>query len=333
MTYQEIRHRIPEGVPRKIKKQRPIGIKQALLFFLVMMILFAIFGSLIQYALGMVGVLITELFFLIGSILYVRWTGQRLKDVFPIRKPKLMSVFGTIVIWAGAYILMLVCDTIVMALDSDFPVNTDAEVITARGLNWFLLFFIVAVVPAICEEAMHRGVIQYGLKKKIKNPLLMAFIIGLIFGIFHLDPSKFLATAILGGAMGWILFRTDNMVYSSLFHFFHNASQMVLLLSTSLLTAFAGSPIIFAANTSQTDTASYMFAAGIMTIFPGMLVPILLYTGNYLLTKNLAPRKKPFLPKDKKERSGMINKLVLATLVFPVIGFWLMVAGFGMGLL
>lgn len=333
MTYQEIRHRIPEGIPRKVKKQRPIGIRNVLLFFLIMMILFTIFGTIIQYAFGMVGVFITELFFLIGSVLYVKRKGHRMRDVFPIRKPKLTAVFGTLIFWAGAYILMLVCDTIILALDPSFPVNGDAETITSADLNWFLLFFIVAVVPAICEEAMHRGVIQYGLRKKINSPWAMAFIIGLIFGLFHMDPSKFMATAILGGAMGWIMFQTNNMVYSSMFHFVHNGSQMILLLIAPFLVAVPSGladvvHVTIGASTASVDTISYLISAGILTVFPGIFIPIVLYAGNFLLIRDIAPRKLPFIPKDPVQRKKIVKRLLLSTAAFFVAGLLLIGAGY-----
>lgn len=349
MTYEQIKHRIPEGIPRKVKKVRPIGPKNAVIFFLVVMALFAVIGSLIQLALGMVGVMITELFFLIASILYVRRRGVRLKDVFPIKKPKVSAVFGTLILWVGAYILMLMSNLIMLVFFPEIPANADAETIMSADLSWLFLFIIVAVLPPICEEAMHRGVIQYGFRQKISNPWIMALVIGLIFGIFHMDSSKFLATGLLGGVMAWILHRSGNMVYSSLFHFVHNGLQMILLLFIPALAFTPGALIVpgvtmaegilklatgpFAEKLSITVSGAAMQAigAGITMAFLGAILPFILYTGDWLLMLRIAPRRKTFLPKEKNLRKSLLRKLFGSAAAFVVVGCLLAVLGVAIG--
>lgn len=345
MTYEQIRHRVPEGIPKKIKKVRPIGPKNAVIFFLVLMALIVVIGSLIQLALGMVGVMITELFFLIASILYVRRRGVPLKDVFPIKKPKVSAIFGTLILWGGAYILMILSNLVMLVFFPEIPANADAETIMSADLSWLFLFIIVAVLPPICEEAMHRGVIQYGFRQKISNPWVMAFVIGLIFGIFHLDPSKFLATGLLGGVMAWILHRSGNMVYSSLFHFVHNGAQMVLLLFIPALAFTPGTLIVpgtamaegilklatvpFAADVSITVSGAAMQAigAGITMAFLGAILPFVLYTGDWLLMLKIAPRRHAFLPEEKNMRKSLLKKLFGFAAVFMVAGVLLAVFG------
>lgn len=355
MTYEQIKNTAPEGIAKKVKKIRPIGPKNALLFFFVTMLLFLVFGSLIQYALGMIGVLITELFFLLASVLYVKWKRQRLRDVFPIKKPKLTAVIGTLILWFGSYLMMILSNMLIMAYFPDFPVSSDADSIMGADLNWLILFFIVAILPPICEEAMHRGVIQFGLKKKIRNPWIMACVIGLIFGIFHLDVSKFFATGLLGGVMGWILFQTDNMVYSSLFHFVHNGFQMVLMLVIPAVAKIPGdfwngigssmvkvsshaalqsvSPLLpqtVAENgiSFVENSATVAISAGVSTVFLGIIIPITLYIGNFLLRRDIAPRRISFLPKEKKLQKTIILRLAGSSIAIVVVGVLTIAYGF-----
>ncbi len=337
MVYEEIKNSVPEGLPKKQKKQRPIGVKSVLLFFAVVMILFAVIGSQIQYALGMVGVMITELLFLAASLVYILWKRHSLKKVFPLRKPKLSALFGTVVLWIGSYLLMAVGSMLLMAWIPDYPVSSEAETIQSFHMNGFALFFIIAVLPPICEEAMHRGVIQYGLKQRISNPWIMALVIGVIFGLFHMDPSKFFATGLLGGVMGWMMFRTDNMVYSSLFHFIHNGLQLLMMellpgaaiVPGTLLLRFSGSSLLSAAGADLfSDSASLMISAGITTIFLGIFIPLLLYAGNFLLMKDLAPRRRTFLPKDPKQRSETKRKLLRSIGCFEAAGALTILLGF-----
>lgn len=364
MTYEQLKNTFPEGISPKVKKTKPIGPKNALCFFVVLMLIFAVIGSVIQFALGMVGVMITELFFLVASIIYVKRKGHRLKDVFPVKKPKITAIIGTVIIWIGAYFAMIVSNLLLQVLFPGFPVSSDSDTIMSADLNWFFLFFIVAILPPICEEAMHRGVIQYGLKKKIDNPWIMALIIGLIFGIFHLDLSKFVATGLLGGVMGWILFKTDNMVYSSLFHFIHNGFQMVLMLFIPAVAVIPGAcintriaremllnsgiisnpwvdnrtlPVVFqplAANSMDflDSSAGLAISAGLVTAFLGCIIPFIMYLGNYLLVKDIAPKRQSLFSDDKKLRKKIIRRLVFSSLCIVLIGILTVLYGFFLAL-
>lgn len=330
MTYEQIKNSVPEGIQKKTRKIRPIGPKQVLLFFLLQMILFAIFGSLIQYALGMLGVLITELFFLLFSLLYIYWRGHRFRDVFPIKKPKLSALGGTILLWIGAYLLLIVAELVIMVVFPDLGTNSDSEFIRSSGLGWIFTFFVVAIVPPICEEAMHRGVIQYGFRDKIKNPWAMAWIIGLIFGIYHMDPTKFVATGILGGMMGWIMYQTGNMVYSSFLHFIHNGSQVFLLMISPGLVSVKGlsataaikEKLFFLTDVDPGFSNSYdlLVGSGILIIFLGILIPFILYLGNWLLIKDLAPRRQYLIPKDKQIVKKLLIKIFTTIAIIISIG-------------
>lgn len=339
MTYEELKYSTPKGMPKKKRKIRPITPVSAIVFFVVLMIGFSTIGAIIQYSLGAPGVAITELLFLIASVLYVKIKGHRFRDVFPIKKPKLTAFWGTLVIWFGSYLLMILVNLLVLLVNPEFPESTDVDFITGAGYPWIIMFLIIAVLPPICEEAMHRGVIQYGMKQKIKNPWIMALVIGLIFGLFHMDPSKFLATGLLGGVMGWILFQTDNMLYSSIFHFVHNGAQMVLLLFYPAAALVPGLAVnrcltgVLAASIEEemdllADSQGLMyFSSGFMILVLGVIIPILLYTGNYLLIRDIAPKRVAFLPAEKKARRKQLFLIILPSVVSSVTGVICITAG------
>jgi hypothetical protein len=90
-------------------------------------------------------------------------------------------------------------------------------------------------MPAICEEALCRGLIQYsfgGLRRK----WLTVLIVGILFGIMHLDFYRFLPTMLLGLAMAYIMAETRNLLLPMLFHFINNAWSTVLSWATAPLT-------------------------------------------------------------------------------------------------
>ena len=81
------------------------------------------------------------------------------------------------------------------------------------SVPFLLSFLIVAMLPAICEEAVHRGVILHTMYS-VRREWMVVLIMGIYFGLFHSDPLRFLPTAILGALMSYIMLETENMVYS-----------------------------------------------------------------------------------------------------------------------
>ena len=90
----------------------------------------------------------------------------------------------------------------------------------AAGL--LLTLFLMALTPAICEEALFRGPILRGLRARL-SPAGAAILTGLLFGIYHLDSWRLLPTAILGVALSGIALASDSIVPAMVAHFVNNA--------------------------------------------------------------------------------------------------------------
>jgi len=66
---------------------------------------------------------------------------------------------------------------------------------------WFNIF-VVAVIPAICEEVLFRGVIQKKLYGWVKNPHVAIWIAALVFSAIHFQFQGFLPRVLLGCFFG-----------------------------------------------------------------------------------------------------------------------------------
>lgn len=77
-----------------------------IIFFVIAIVALIFPGAFMQYYWGAPGLVASELLFLVLSILYVLILRGDMKKVFPLRKVKLISVFGTILLW-GAHFLWL----------------------------------------------------------------------------------------------------------------------------------------------------------------------------------------------------------------------------------
>ncbi len=98
------------------------------------------------------------------------------------------------------------------------PLNTPFEL----GLNLVLL----ALLPAIFEELIFRGIIFNGLKNT-KGNVFAVVVSSLLFALMHGNLAQFVYPFIMGLIFSMIVLRTGNLLYSMIVHFVNNALVIV----------------------------------------------------------------------------------------------------------
>lgn len=231
-----------------------------------------------QAAWGMTGLLLTELGLLALALGGAALLREKLSDVFPLRAPRLRPAFGAVVLWLGAYMPVLTAAILMQLL---LPAQT-VEVSTgitglAVTVSPWLRFLIMAVSPAICEEAVYRGFILSHL-----GPLpawARVAVCGALFGAFHLDATRFLSTALLGAAITWAVLCTGNLFYAGLIHLCNNALSV---LATIALEAAAQSAPELAEQATAEAAAVTPATLGVYLVLCAAS-PWLLWAGTALL--------------------------------------------------
>ena len=94
---------------------------------------------------------------------------------------------------------------------------------------WELLLnlTIIAVLPAIGEELVFRGILQRQLMRHIKSPWLAIVLSAAIFSAIHFQFEGFLPRFILGIILGWLYWQTRNFWVPVMAHFANNALQVI----------------------------------------------------------------------------------------------------------
>jgi membrane protease YdiL (CAAX protease family) len=85
----------------------------------------------------------------------------------------------------------------------------------------------VGLLPAVCEEIMHRGLILKAYERRGTYRAL--FISSLFFGLFHFDITNLLGTMFLGLVIGFYVIRTNSIFAGMLAHFMNNALAMTIM--------------------------------------------------------------------------------------------------------
>lgn len=82
-------------------------------------------------------------------------------------------------------------------------------------------FLLTAILPGICEEVCHRGLLLRGNQKQgyTRYGLICS---SLLFGLLHLNIQQFFYAAILGCLMGIVVLVADSIIPSMIIHFMNN---------------------------------------------------------------------------------------------------------------
>jgi membrane protease YdiL (CAAX protease family) len=186
--------------------------------------------------LGEPGVVAAEwLLLFLPALLFVRVGAYDPTATFLLRRPAPQALAAGVLLvggatpvawaigWAQGFVLPV-------PPEMEEALRTLATAHTPGRLAWLLLA--VALTPALCEEAVFRGIL---LSSTRQLPAWRAVLLnGVVFGAFHLSfesPVRFLPTAWLGIVITWGVLRSGSLWTGVLMHLLNNAS-IVLLAST-----------------------------------------------------------------------------------------------------
>jgi len=85
---------------------------------------------------------------------------------------------------------------------------------------------IIALLPAIGEELVFRGVLQQQLLRRMENPWMALLVSACVFSFIHFQFEGFLPRALLGFILGWLYWKTQNFWVPVAAHFFNNGLQV-----------------------------------------------------------------------------------------------------------
>ncbi len=174
------------------------------------------------------------LFILLPTIILVFLRTSQPGEYFRIRLPRIGEIFVTLI---GMFALQQMLQVYMMAQDAiplpppiqhyvDIVKNLVEEtyrvLVTAHTPGEFaIVVFSVALVPAIAEEMLFRGLVQRSMEKAVGG-FGGAMITGVIFGAYHLNPFSIVPLVALGAYFGFIVYRSNNITLSMSAHFFNN---------------------------------------------------------------------------------------------------------------
>ena len=261
-----------ELLMEKLSDQGRLRPWMGFVLFGVVMAFFILVCAPLQQNLGIPGLVITELAFLAMAVIYCLIRKVKIKEVFPVKKVKVREVIGCILLVLGIFpvSLMLVALTAIIFPQAASEVG-ELNSFIFGNLNFPLAVLIVALLPAICEEAIHRGAILSNFRG-IKHDWVIVLIMGIFFGINHMSVLRFLTTMTLGLFLSYVVVKKNNIILSMIMHFTNN------FISVAISYALGQN----GAAVSSSATVDYSAVIGTYMVI-GFASPILITVGLMLV--------------------------------------------------
>ncbi len=144
----------------------------------------------------------------------------------PLKAWVIAFVLGLIVFFLNSYIASFF-STVLEAIGF----RSQTSVMTEYPWWLFILnIFFTALLPAVCEETTHRGML---LKGSLGFGATKAIIISaLLFGLLHMNIQQFFYATIIGLYLGFIALHSDSIYPCIVIHFMNNALSTLMTFSS-----------------------------------------------------------------------------------------------------
>ena len=319
-------------------EKKQLRLWQGLLVIILAGLEVFVFSDFLPQWLGMGRSLIGELILLGTAVGAVAVFGGKFRSVFPIHKPKLTEVMGTILIYLGASQAISVVTMIEMYIAPEMVTETSiglSSMFTSSSM--IVAIIVVGIAPAICEEAVFRGVFFNSIWNQTHGKWIPILVTAAVFGLFHGSIILFFPTFLLGIVLGYLVYETNNMFYNVMFHAINNIIPVLVLYGMQFLMQLMARALgmngsgmwnfVMDTATSQVSQLSPAFM-GIYMIDGGVGLAIL-YLGNHVLHLGREGYPKELFPKEKRKQQFIWLALALA---LAVTGGMMIVAGTLQGL-
>lgn len=314
-------------------EKKQLRLWQGLLVIILAGLEVFVFSDFLPQWLGMGRSLIGELILLGTAVGAVAVFGGKFRSVFPIHKPKLTEVMGTILIYLGASQAISVVTMIEMYIAPEMVTETSiglSSMFTSSSM--IVAIVVVGIAPAICEEAVFRGVLFNSIWNQTHGKWIPILVTAAVFGLFHGSIIRFFPTFLLGIVLGYLVYETNNMFYNVMFHAINNIIPVLVLYGMQFLMQLMARALgmngsgmwnfVMDTATSQVSQLSPAFM-GIYMIDGGVGLAIL-YLGNHVLHLGQEGYPKELFPKEKRKQQFIWLALTLA---LAVTGGMMIIAG------
>lgn len=220
-------------------KKRSLFFDTSLIYFVVIILFVGlrIFTNLVPINDG-VSILLNFLIqigfmFLVPLYMYKILRKKKTKEVFKdfnVKKINFKAVLITILIGFIVYFLNLAIasffNIFIYGTGYDPSFGMSSASTSYPTINFIKDIIVTAILPGICEEFCHRGLLVNGYKQlDMKKTILL---VGFLFGLMHLNIEQFFYATVIGMFLTFLVYVTGSIIPSMIVHFMNNFMGLYL---------------------------------------------------------------------------------------------------------
>ncbi len=320
------------------KRKLPVPLDSGLLYTVVALYYVYVSQIIVKFEFNdTVNLILCQIMFFLLPPLLLAWVRRYdIKKTFRLKAPRPLEVFLMLLISPVMVIAGLCAGVIallgVKAVFGRVLITGEISDLMNQGVLVSLL--LVAVLPAICEEFLFRGLIQKGMEGLGAGWAI--FLSGLLFGLFHFDFQRLAAQTLLGMISAYVTYRTGSIFNGMILHFMNNG--LLTLISNYATRMTEGAPQVQVV-TDPFGTPEFMELAasngmtlnqllGIMSVVLTVVLAISLVVifGLLLIVKTITRKTVEAPEKIKGSAKGLflgIPGLLLIGIVYVSLGLML----------
>lgn len=249
--------------------------------------------------------------FFIPFLLYKLLRNKKSKQVFQdfnFKKINLKAVLITILIGIIVYLLNIAVasffNIFITATGYDPSFGMSSASSSYSTIQFIFDIILSAVLPGICEEFCHRGLLLNGFKQlDIKKTVIL---VGFLFGLIHLNIQQVFYASVIGMFLTFLVYVTGSIIPSMIVHFMNNFIGLYLTFAQYNNLPFGN----FSNNLTRILVGSDPVVVFIAILFViGLLLGLLAYLV-FVLMKNTRVKQFEDLAKkaiDKKQREELFK--------------------------
>lgn len=215
--------------------------------------------------------ILPELIMLVPAFLYVTVLKPDNLGQINFSSPSLTNVIKIILFTFCVMPFITILNSISTIFVENHAANT-MSYLTSNPL-WLNILFI-ALIPAICEEYLFRGLLFHGYKRR--NPLKAILMSSLLFGLIHMNVNQFIYAFVMGCILCMLVYATGTVLSSMIAHFIFNGINVVLsYYSETIMKELEAS----GEETAALSAADYVIVYGIQIIIAvfGLMLAYMLF--------------------------------------------------------
>ncbi len=256
----------------------PLGASTGGFSFLLMLAVYLVLSLVGQLIVGAVfpsgGVLATAInstyavIAMLGVIIYLSKKGQiSIIKATSVKKFNVKYLIYSLVLSLGMFFGLGFLNTVFVNLLDKLGVSVSGINIPLDNVCATILFlFVLAVFPAILEEAFFRGLMLNCLNNV--KPIISSLFIALCFSLYHCSLAQLLYQFVYGFALSVLVITAKSIIPSVIAHFINNGAVILLQYCNVYVDLF--NPLI---------------------IISGLLLLVLFFVGTFLNIKNQYSKK------------------------------------------